>query len=304
MKRMKFYLNKCKFCVISIHLSLFIAIIPNTLYAQLGGLRQYAKNWAATVDTTRLIAIVPENIYADENIRIKYRIYGMNELGKVQLPTNIDNLKLVAGPSIRTIRTGDVINLVDHVYIFAHNGPGVYNIGPAKWLNSKGKSIKSEPLSIKVLSEYAPIQIKKDTAYIRIMKSILLGKMASPENWQNDIFIRRQMPQRVTGGSIFQVTYKLYLKNKNIAVYEIIPPIYPTRQIKNITALSDLRKTSLENWEGEWYYTIILWQADLLAPSSGSMEIKEMSVVCSHTQTPWMEEEAKIPPYTLQIEPD
>lgn len=301
---MKFYLNKCKFCVISIHLSLFIAIIPNTLYAQLGGLRQYAKNWAATVDTTRLIAIVPENIYADENIRIKYRIYGMNELGKVQLPTNIDNLKLVAGPSIRTIRTGDVINLVDHVYIFAHNGPGVYNIGPAKWLNSKGKSIKSEPLSIKVLSEYAPIQIKKDTAYIRIMKSILLGKMASPENWQNDIFIRRQMPQRVTGGSIFQVTYKLYLKNKNIAVYEIIPPIYPTRQIKNITALSDLRKTSLENWEGEWYYTIILWQADLLAPSSGSMEIKEMSVVCSHTQTPWMEEEAKIPPYTLQIEPD
>lgn len=301
---MKFYLNKCKICVISIHLSLFIAIIPNTLYAQLGGLRQYAKNWAATVDTTRLIAIVPENIYADENIRIKYRIYGMNELGKVQLPTNIDNLKLVSGPSIRTTRTGDVINLVDHVYIFAHNGPGVYNIGPAKWLNSKGKSIKSEPLSIKVLSEYAPIQIKKDTAYIRIMKSILLGKMAPPENWQNDIFIRRQMPQRVTGGSIFQVTYKLYLKNKNIAVYEIIPPIYPTRQIKNITALSDLRKTSLENWEGEWYYTIILWQADLLAPSSGSMEIKEMSVVCSHTQTPWMEEEAKIPPYTLQIEPD
>lgn len=300
---MSSYLNTYKLCVLCIHLSLFIAVIPHTLYAQLGGLRQDAENWTATTDTTRLIAIVPENIYANEFIRIRYKIYGVNEQGKVQLPTQIGNLKLAVGPSIHTIRTGNIFKSVEHSYSFSHNGPGIYNIGPAKWVDSKGKSIESEPLSIKVLSECAPIQIKKDTAYIRIIKSILSG-ITPPENWQNNFFIRREIPQRVTEGSTFQVTYKLYLKNGDIAVYEIIPPIYPTRQIKNITALSDVRKTSVENYEGEWYYTIILWQADLLAPSSGSMEIKEMSVVCSPTQAPWVEDVAKIPSLTLQIVPN
>lgn len=277
--------------------------MPGTLHAQLGGLQQDAENWVAATDTTRLIAIVREKNYVDNRICIKYRVYGVKELGEIQLPTNLGNLELFLGFFTLVAKTGEGVDFVEHTCYLDHNGPGIYNVGSAKWFDLKGKSIKSEPLSIEVLPEYAPIPIKRDTAHIRYIKSVT--KVTSPpENWQNDFFIRREMPQRVAGGSTFQVTYKLYLRNKSIAVYEIIPPIYPTRQVKDITPLSDERQTSVENYEGEWCYTIVLWQADLVAPSSGSMEIKEMSIVCAHRDAPWVEEVAKIPGCTLQIAPN
>lgn len=304
MKNLMSYLGKCKSCILCIHILLFMVTMPGALYAQLGGVQQDAENWKAATDTTRLIAIVPEKNYVNKKICVKYRIYGVDEQGKVQPPTNLVNLELEANPTITVAKNGDTIKFVDYSYFFIHNGPGIYNIGTAKWINSKGKSKESRPLSIEVLPECAPTQIKRDTAYIQFIKSFFGKGITPPENWQNDFFIRREMPQSVKGGSTFRVTYKLYLRNQSIAVYEIIPPIYPTRQVKHITPLSDERKTSVENYEGEWCYTIILWQADLIAPSAGSMVIKEMSVVCAHHDTPWVEEVAKIPTCTLQIAPN
>lgn len=49
---------------------------------------------------------------------------------------------------------------------------------------------------------------------------------------------------------------------------------------------------------------IILWQANLIAPSAGSIEIKDMAVICSPVQTSWVEDMAKIPSCTLQILPN
>lgn len=249
-------------------------------------------------DTTRLIAHVPTNIYKGENIRITYTVYGGE--GKIQQPDDLGKLKVLIGPMISQKTEKGKLVYSEYIYILECPESGTYHIGPATWCSKEGKCIESEPLQVTVLSEFSPIKIlKSDT----VIEPSSISAIFLSEDW-NSFFIHREAPLKVVVGSTFQVTYKLYMKNKNICIYEIIPPEFSIRQIKNITSLPNPRNVSIESYQGENYYSIVLWQGDLTTTKVESIEIKGLSVICTPIPQSWEKDTVTIDPYILQVFPN
>lgn len=238
--------------------------------------------------------------YLNQAIRVDFTIQG-NEEGELILPEDLGDIKLLSAPTVSVSNDEAKVlrRTTTYTCLFTYPKAGVYLLESVIWKSKlHNRIVKSEPLLLRVLPEYEPVQVldkeEKDKKYLDKSNVFYEFFLA---NWNEGMHLICEYPKTVKVGIPFRFRYVLCFQKFNFKINPIKSPNIPLKYILSLSNLPSQRKVTRKNNS----FMITLWECELSYPEVGEQKIPSFSVVCNQTESPWCRDTIYCQPCTIQV---
>lgn len=170
--------------------------------------------------------------YLNQAIRVDFTIQG-NEEGELILPEDLGDIKLLSAPTVSVSNDEAKVlrRTTTYTCLFTYPKAGVYLLESVIWKSKlHNRIVKSEPLLLRVLPEYEPVQVldkeEKDKKYLDKSNVFYEFFLA---NWNEGMHLICEYPKTVKVGIPFRFRYVLCIQKFNFKINPIKSPNIPLK---------------------------------------------------------------------------
>ncbi len=261
----------------------------------------------AIADNISFTASAPRSVVVGQQFRLTYQVNSAN-VSEPNIP-NIDNIRVLAGPSSSTQQSYQNINgkvsssvQITFTYILVIDKEGEYNI-PGSTITVEGNRVTSNSVKINVLPGNASSARNQQQQYISNHSQAGNQQRANSE----DLFVLATLNKtRVYEQEAVLLTYKIY---SNVGLRNLDNPM---PELNGVIAqeieLPEERQFTTERYRDRNYNTLVWRQFVLFPQNDGTIEIPslnyEATVAVNNHWHSYMEVKREISsnPLTLQVE--